>query len=297
MVVGRICQAKESSSLSLGNSLSSNGTEGEPPPPDEDTIPSFYKRFVLGAFHQPLDSIEQYYGEKVAFYFAWLQHCSSHLRSLSVCGVIVSICQISSGSWDHPIRPLFAFIIMIWSFVVMVTWRKRSNELAYYWGTLNLEEEETTRPQFKGQYEVDKITKEWIVVYPAWKRWLKYSISFPLTLLFTGGALFGILLVHANRDILLSEYFDGESKEDGIAFTFRTSLDVLSNASPIDSVKLDNEKLGDPTFWLVMGGFPALLGLCLPLLNLFLMTFSIMLNNFENYRTESEYRNHLILSK
>jgi anoctamin-8 len=44
-----------------------------------------------------------------------------------------------------------------------------------------------------------------------------------------------------------------------------------------------------------MGAMPAMLGLCIPILNLILTKISIMLNNFENYRTESEYRTHLII--
>ena len=91
-----------------------------------------------------------YLGEKIAFYFAWLQHCSFHLLYLSVVGLLVFICQLTSGNWDHPLRPWFSILVMLWSFVVMVTWRRRSNFLAYQWGTLDYQEEEVARPEFKG---------------------------------------------------------------------------------------------------------------------------------------------------
>ncbi len=100
-------------------------------PREQELSPSFLYRFLVGCFYQPLDSIEEYYGEKVAFYFAWLQHCSFHLLYLSIVGAIVFICQMTSGNWDHPLRPFFSIFVMIWSFVVMVTWRRRSNFLAY----------------------------------------------------------------------------------------------------------------------------------------------------------------------
>uniref|UniRef100_A0A7R9ZRJ6 Anoctamin transmembrane domain-containing protein n=1 Tax=Craspedostauros australis TaxID=1486917 RepID=A0A7R9ZRJ6_9STRA len=51
----------------------------------------------------------------------------------------------------------------------------------------------------------------------------------------------------------------------------------------------------DGTIWLLMGALPVALGLCIPILNLILMNVSVMLNNFENYRTESEYRAALII--
>ena len=69
-------------------------------------LPSILYRFFVGSFYQPLDSIEEYYGEKIAFYFAWLQHVSFHLLYLSITGLIVFWVQLSSGKWDHPIRPV-----------------------------------------------------------------------------------------------------------------------------------------------------------------------------------------------
>ena len=64
---------------------------------------------------------------------------------------------------------------------------------------MNYKAQETTRPQFKDDYVQDEITGEWIIHYPKWKRWLKYSISFPLTIFFTAGTLILILWVHANE--------------------------------------------------------------------------------------------------
>jgi len=99
----------------------------------DSVIPSLFSRFIIGSFYQPLDSVQEYFGEGVAFYFAWLQHCSYHLVSLSVVGVIVSILQIVDGQWDHPIRPFFSFAVMLWGLFVMMTWRRRSNFLAHKW--------------------------------------------------------------------------------------------------------------------------------------------------------------------
>jgi hypothetical protein len=257
-------------------------------------MPGCFKRFCRGSFFQPLDSIEQYFGEKIAFYFAWVQHTATHLVFLSIVGLFVFLLQLGTGNWDHPIRPYFAMVVMLWTFVVMVNWRKRANFLAYRWGTMNYKEQETTRPQFQGEDRFDDITREWTLVYPKWKRWLKYTISFPLTLLFTCGSLIVILLVHANRDLQLARYLDQKTNPGSDKFRFEFVITAIGKKAPI-VVDLSREHFFDPTFWFITVGMPAMLGLCLPLLNFILMKLSVWLNDFENYRTESEYRSYLII--
>lgn len=261
----------------------------------EDEVPDFLTRFFVGAFHQPLDAIEEYFGEKVTFYFAWLQHCARHLLVLTFVGLIVTICQLYTNNFDHPIRPFFAMVVMIWTFMVLLNWRKRSNLLAYKWGSMDYKVQETPRPEFHGEYVVDDITKEWVVKYPQWKRWLKYTISVPITCFFTGMAVLLILLVHANRDIQMTNYAQQRIDPTSEPFKFEFSISNIGKKAQIVENHITREMLVDPTFWAVMGALPAFLGLCIPIMNLILMRISVMLNNFENYRTESEYRTHLII--
>lgn len=266
-----------------------NGSQKTPP------VPNLFYRTFVGSFFQPLDSVEQYFGEQVAFYFAWLQHCAVHLVFLSAAGLFVFMIQASTGQWDHPIKPFYSMCVMLWSFIVLVNWRKRSNYLAYRWGTMAYKEQETTRPQFRGEYERDEITREWIVVYPMWKRWVKYLISFPVALAFTIGTLIGILWVHANRDLQLARYILVLRNSTSEAFEYEFSIKAIGQKAPLTEVSLSRSHLIDPTFWVITVGLPGALGLALPLLNFILMRVSVMLNDFENYRTESEYRAHLII--
>lgn len=55
------------------------------------------------------------------------------------------------------------------------------------------------------------------------------------------------------------------------------------------------EYVSDPYFWFIMIVFPLLLGISLPVLNFIFMKVAVFLNDFENYKTESEYRNFLVL--
>lgn len=290
-------QSQDNGTLSKSNKLSIERGDSDLSSTDarnHDSMPNLFTRFFVGCMHQPLDSIESYFGEKVAFYFTWLQHTATHLVLLSIAGLIVFFFQLSSGIVDHPLRPYFAFVIMIWTFVVLINWKKRANFMAYRWGTMNYKEQETTRPQFKGEYTLDGVTGEWIVTCPKWKRWLKYCISFPLTLLFTGGTLLLILWVHANRDIQLAKYFQ---KDDDLK-EFKVNdfaLHAIGERAQIVEVELTTEHLQNPQFWFIVVLVPSMLGLFLPLLNFGIMKVATMLNDFENYRTESEYRTYLII--
>jgi len=87
---------------------------------DEMRMPPFINRFISGCFLQPLDSIEKYFGERVSFYFAWLQHISVHLIIPSIVGAVVFSVQVKKGLIDIPIRPYFAVSLYLFSFVMIL---------------------------------------------------------------------------------------------------------------------------------------------------------------------------------
>eukprot|EP00934_Nitzschia_sp_Nitz4_P006001 Nitzschia sp. Nitz4//scaffold94_size78252//66575//72029//NITZ4_005477-RA/size78252-augustus-gene-0.74-mRNA-1//-1//CDS//3329560407//5991//frame0 len=278
--------------LNKGESFRTTRTNGEE---KDKEVPSFFTRFFVGAFYQPLDSIEEYFGEQVTFYFAWLQHCARHLVVLTAIGLLVSIFIYSSNNVDHPIRPYFSMVVMLWTFMVLINWKKRSNLLAYKWGSMDYKVQETTRPEFHGEYVLDEITNEWVVKYPNWKRWLKYMISVPITMFFTGAAVVLILLIHKNRDRQMACYINQKLGISDEHFRFEFSLRDVGQQSNTQEIEYTREIMLDPGFWIAMGALPALLGLSIPLMNFILTRISVFLNNFENYRTESEYRTNLII--
>ena len=47
---------------------------------------------------QPLDDVRDYFGEKVAFYFAWMEHYSRYLFFLAILAVIVVIIEVRCRS-------------------------------------------------------------------------------------------------------------------------------------------------------------------------------------------------------
>jgi len=298
-----ILEEKKRLSMEEGRSPQRDDTSNHGKSMDSRPVPNFITRFFIEAFNQPLDAIEDYFGEQVSFYFAWAQHTSVHLLFLAFFGMIVTLCEMSSYNLDHPIRPWWSIAVMLWTFTVLVNWRKRSNALAYRWGSMDHKEQETNRPEFQGEfvrdpktneYVVDPITNEYVIKYPRWKRWLKYMISVPISAFFTGLALFLILMVHANRDTQMANYIQNRSNNSTSEVPFTFNVTNIGKKQFVGDLEVNRELLLDPTYWIIMITLPSLLGLCIPILNIILMRLSVMLNDFENYQTDAEYRTHLI---
>jgi hypothetical protein len=77
---------------------------------------------------------------------------------------------------------------------MLAYWRQHASSLAYKWGVLDYEIEETERPQFKGTVVVyDEISEENVKVYPTWRRVLKYLISLQILMFLIAIVLYVIL--------------------------------------------------------------------------------------------------------
>ena len=163
-----------------------------------------------GILSQPLDAIAEYFGENVAFYFAWVQFYTKWLILPSLAGFGLFILQIRSGSIDHPLLPFYSLFMAVWATFFLVFWRRRKHELAYRWGVLYHEDAEVPRPEFYGEPRRSEVTGEWEVYYPKWKRTMKQILSFPISGAWLGGILIGMVVLFNLRDNLI-ERLSGSS--------------------------------------------------------------------------------------
>lgn len=122
-----------------------------------------------------LGDIRNYFGEAVAFYFAFIVYYTWALLVPAIIGILQTIISFDiSRSYVF-----FASIKMIWLTVFLECWKRKSNELAYTWGTLKLVSIPQLHPTFRGRYmEIDPVTKKYVPVYPGYKRHLKVFASF-----------------------------------------------------------------------------------------------------------------------
>ena len=66
-----------------------------------------------GLLTQPLDAIAEYFGEDVAFYFAWLAFYTKWLVAPALLGIVCFAFQLHAGRLDHWICLPYSIFVMV----------------------------------------------------------------------------------------------------------------------------------------------------------------------------------------
>eukprot|EP00274_Cyanoptyche_gloeocystis_P001069 CAMPEP_0196663698 /NCGR_PEP_ID=MMETSP1086-20130531/53863_1 /TAXON_ID=77921 /ORGANISM="Cyanoptyche gloeocystis , Strain SAG4.97" /LENGTH=614 /DNA_ID=CAMNT_0041999615 /DNA_START=136 /DNA_END=1983 /DNA_ORIENTATION=+ len=98
---------------------------------------------------QPLTEIKDYFGEKIALYFAFLGYYTQWLIFASAIGIPAVVCQIIQG-FDNSLVPIYCILLSFLVTFFLEGWKRRNAELAYQFDSYGYEEEEPVRPNFQG---------------------------------------------------------------------------------------------------------------------------------------------------
>jgi len=126
----------------------------------------FAFQHVLTNNIKALDNIRSYYGEKFAFYFAYLIHYTHFLLYPSLVGLIFFIIQniqylieMDTKTYldclDSPLNPLYSIFIAIWSTCFFESWKRKEAYLADRWLVRDFNEISYARKEFKCSYDFD----------------------------------------------------------------------------------------------------------------------------------------------
>ena len=104
---------------------------------------------VLGA------QIREYFGEKMALYFAWVGFLTSSLAFLScvaVCSGAYSVYTFwISGEMFNKGSVAYAIFAPAWVNATLELWKRKEHKLAMYWGMHDYEHDEMQRPEYYGE--------------------------------------------------------------------------------------------------------------------------------------------------
>ncbi|XP_071087079.1 anoctamin-7-like [Haliotis cracherodii] len=245
---------------------------------------------------QPLWKIRNYFGEKIAFYFAWSGMLITTLwiptlfgLGIFVYGLVLSISKNESSAtqsnatlveelktkvtdvlniikqaFDNDVTPFFALLICLWGTVFLELWKRKVARLAYEWDVDDFEASEPDRPQFFGtKVKPDPVTNEETWFYPLKRQLLKFTTSASVLIFMISVVLISVTGVIIYRVIMDVDLCPGLTGTECLLLT--TVVSSILNAISI----------------LLLGKFYDKL--------------AVWLTDWENHRTQTRYDDALII--
>jgi len=218
---------------------------------------------------QPLEEICAYFGEKIALYFAWLGHYTIWLVGAAVlgCSTHIYAWRAEGGKSDNDVVPYFSLLMMLWSTFYLESWKRKNATVAMKWGMAGFETEEQMRPQFENNPKCEKMAslvtgKPEVVFNPTTKlRRQVVSCFFLFIIIMIALAVVVTLFIFAwytTHDDATGKRFEYKGVNRG------PNIAAAANAGQI------------------------------LLLNEVVIVIAVVLNNYENHRTDTQYEDNLI---
>lgn len=117
------------------------------------------------------------FGEKVAYYFAFVDFYNRRLLPVALLGILVGLVKLIWGTEVYMrLLPFWGILVStVWSFSFQAEWDRKSSEFQYQWGDkLNAKQIEHPREGFHGIKSVDSLTGRQETIYANWRRYPKY---------------------------------------------------------------------------------------------------------------------------
>jgi hypothetical protein len=213
----------------------------------------------------PIDEIRNYFGEKIAFYFAWLSHFTNWLIAPGILGLCIAFFLVSRKIEEvnrSIVGPIFGVLLMVYMTCYLEFWKRRSASLAFRWGVTDFNKKEPDRPEYEAtELDFNFFTQETVMYYPKKDRLKKQLVGVP-AVLFTIAAACTVMVI-----ILMWKYVQFWLGPD-------------QQKDPFGPWKLVVPSLCNTAAIIVFSKVHRIL--------------AVRLNDWENYQTQTEYETQLI---
>jgi hypothetical protein len=95
---------------------------------------------AMWPWHQPLPAIRSLFGERVAFYFAFLGFYAASLVLLAAVGIVAFVHQVLNRDPRIPWLIFLGIFASLWASLFTEAWKRRASYLALQWGVLDMGE-------------------------------------------------------------------------------------------------------------------------------------------------------------
>ncbi|KAG0214766.1 hypothetical protein BGX28_001401 [Mortierella sp. GBA30] len=167
-------------------------------------LKSWSTKWVLNK--RDFSRIRDHFGEKVAYYFQFLEFYFFWLIFPTALGVLVHL-------FGSPFSIFYSTSVVLWAIIFIECWKRHEKDLALKWGVRNVRKSESIRPAFKGDsVVVDTITGEQTAFFSPWKRFARKLMGLPV--IFAGAlALSALVTLMFGVEVFLEVYYGGYMKE------------------------------------------------------------------------------------
>ncbi|KAM7206893.1 Calcium-activated chloride channel domain containing protein [Naviculisporaceae sp. PSN 640] len=155
---------------------------------------------------EDINNIRDRFGERVAFYFAFLQAYFAFLLFPAAFGFAAWL-LLGQFSW------FYAIVNCLWSVIFFEHWKTKETDLAVQWGVRGVSKIQHPRPQFQWEREAqDPVTGEVIRVYSPFKRLARQMLQVPFALACVS-VLGGLIVSCFAIEIFITEVYTGPFKQ------------------------------------------------------------------------------------
>ncbi|TGO36469.1 hypothetical protein BHYA_0124g00300 [Botrytis hyacinthi] len=191
-----------------------------------------------------LEDIKDRFGEKIGFYFAFLQ---SYFMFMVFPAAFGFCAWVLFGQYS----PIYAVVNGLWGIVYTEYWKKQETDLAVQWGVRGVSKIQHKRPDFKHEREIkDPVTGEQIKFYSPVKRLSRQLLQVPFAL--CAVVILGSLIATCFAiEIFISEVYNGPFKAyltflpTVILTVFMPTLSVLLTGFASKLTDLENYETTD----------------------------------------------------
>ncbi|KAJ5943826.1 hypothetical protein N7516_003994 [Penicillium verrucosum] len=153
-----------------------------------------------------LDAIRALFGEKVAFYYAFI-HCYSLFL------VVPAGLGIFGWLYLGPYSIVYGTVLCIWCIVFVEYWKIREADLSQRWDVKGVGRLKVNRKQYVWEKEVtDPISGQVKHVFPGWKQFTRQLLLVPFASV-ASIALGALIVASFASEVFISEVYDGPFKE------------------------------------------------------------------------------------